>query len=55
MKKENLGIVTGVKGEGQGVKNAVLQTHTLPTPTRKQDTSKATVIITTRDAARKGK
>ena len=55
MNKGNLGNVKEVKGEERGAKNAVLQTHTLPTPTRKQDTSKATVIITTRDAARKGK
>ena len=49
MKKENLGIVTGVKGEGQGVKNAVLQTHTLPTPVRKQDAAKPAKIITTKE------
>jgi len=54
--KRILGIVKDeAKGEGRGAKNAVLQTHNLVTPARKPDTAKAAVIITTRDAARKGK
>jgi hypothetical protein len=54
MKKENLGIVTGVKGEGQGVKNVVLQTHNLKTPAGKRIIgTNVPLIVTTRDV--KGK
>ena len=53
--KRILGIV---KEEGKGnVQDAkkILATRDVVTPARKPDTAKAAVIITTRDAARKGK
>jgi hypothetical protein len=48
MAKGNLGIVNEVKGDVLGAKK-ILTTRDVVTPAGKQDTSRAAVIITTRD------